>query len=536
MAHTPLFRKLVRALQEARRLNLQAEGKPLPVPKSNLRWTRRRFVRSLTLASASALASGSLTRMGGAWSREKQPAIAIIGAGLAGLNAAYRLKKAGIKATVYEASTRLGGRVRSVRDALGPGLVSDLGGTFVNTDHEDMLALVKEFNLKLFDRSQYAKQFSLPTTAYFFNDRLQPEAEIAEKLRALASQIGNDAALLDRDFEKFAPQFDRLSVAQYLDRHADKIPEPLIRRLIENTVRSEFGVEPSECSALQYVQLLPTVEGQAVNLVSDSDEAFTVEGGSGKIIEGLAAALPGQIQTKMQLTGLQAKRSGFRLTFANQSAIEADYVIIAIPFSILRTVDLQVALPPTLKRFIAEGNLGRNDKLFAGFSQKVWERSGGFTDAIWTDLGFTEAWDDTQRQTDRKEGALNFYFGGNEVKALETGSTRAAGRQFLERFEAALPGAQSASTGKFLRTQWSSNPLSKGAYANFRPGQLTAFQEFFYVESDEPSERQDVRVGNLIFAGEHLSDEFYGYMNGAAQTGRLAARAVLDRIAHRKGR
>jgi monoamine oxidase len=534
MAHSPLFRKFVSTLQEARRLNLQADGKPLPISRPNQSWSRRRFVRSLTLAGGSALASSSLTQIGRAWAKGKQPAIAIIGGGLAGLTAAYTLKQAGIKATVYEANIRLGGRVHSVQGAIGTGLVSDLGGSLVNTDHKDLLALIKTFDLKLFNRNQYAKQFSLPETAYFFKNQLRPEAEIAEKLRSLASQIGKDAALLDQDFDKFAPQFDQLSVTQYLDQHADKIPEPFIRELIENTVRTEFGAEPSESSALQFVQILPIVQGQSVDLLSYSDEVFAVEGGSGKIIEGLASALPGQIQTKMQLTQLQTKPNGFRLTFANQSVVEADYVIVAIPFPVLRTIDLQVQLPPTLKRFIEEGNLGLNDKLFAGFSQKVWQRASGFVGGIWTDLGFAEAWDDTLRQSKRKDGALNFFFGGDEVKALEAGSPQTVGQQFLKRFEEAIPGAQAASTGKFLRTEWSRNPFSKGAYSNFKPGQLTAFKEFFYVESEKPDERQDVQVGNLTFAGEHLSDAFYGFMNGAVQTGRLAAQAVVRQLKAQK--
>jgi monoamine oxidase len=126
MAHSLLFRTFVSALQAARRLNFQADGKPLPISSPKLNWSRRRFMRSLTLASAVALASGSLTHMGRAWSKGNPPAIAIIGGGLAGLNAAYYLKKAGIKATVYEANTRLGGRVQSMEGAIGTGLVSDI--------------------------------------------------------------------------------------------------------------------------------------------------------------------------------------------------------------------------------------------------------------------------------------------------------------------------------------------------------------------------------------------------------------------------
>lgn len=74
MAHSPLFRKFVSTLQEARRLNLQAEGKPLPISRPNQNWSRRRFVRSLTLAGGSALASSSLTQIGRAWAKGKQPA------------------------------------------------------------------------------------------------------------------------------------------------------------------------------------------------------------------------------------------------------------------------------------------------------------------------------------------------------------------------------------------------------------------------------------------------------------------------------
>lgn len=530
MAHSLLFRKFIFALQEARRLNVQSAGQPLPIPKSNRRWTRRRFVRNLTLAAGATVASGSLTSVQRAWSQGKKPAIAIIGGGIAGLNAAYQLKKVGLKATVYEASNRLGGRIQSATGAIGEGLVTDLGGSLINTDHTDVLALVKEFDLKLFNRAEDVKQFPFPGTAYFFENRMRSETEVAENLRPIALQIAKDSALLKKDYEQFAPQFDRLSVTQYLDRNADKIPAPFIRTLIENAVRTEYGVEADAVSALLVITILPVVEGKTLDLLSYSDEIFSVQGGSGQIIERLASALKGQIRTQTRLTKLQTSGSGYRLTFANQSTADADYVISAIPFTLLRTVELQVDLPPVLSRFIKEGDLGANDKLFAGFSQRVWRKPDGFVGELWTDLGFAEVWDETQRQANRKDGALNFFLGGNQVKALETGSIQTVGQQFLSRFEAAIPGVQKAATGRFLRTQWTKNPFSKGAYSIFKPGQLTDFRKFFYIESKQPSERQNVNVGNLVFAGEHLSDEFYGFMNGGAQTGRLAAQVVTSKI------
>jgi hypothetical protein len=92
-----------------------------------------------------------------------------------------------------------------------------------------------------------------------------------------------------------------MSVADYLDEHADLITTAFIRELIEHSIRSEYGVEPEESSALQLIFNLPTVDGERVEVLGGSDEAFEVEGGSGRIIDGLVDALFGRIRTDMRL-------------------------------------------------------------------------------------------------------------------------------------------------------------------------------------------------------------------------------------------
>ena len=114
MTHTLLFRRLILALQRARRENLKAEGKPAPVTKAQVGWTRRRFMKTAVLAGAAGAVSGGLplpVRALTATGSGPAPSVAIVGGGIAGLNAAYQLKKAGIEATVYEARRRLGGRI-----------------------------------------------------------------------------------------------------------------------------------------------------------------------------------------------------------------------------------------------------------------------------------------------------------------------------------------------------------------------------------------------------------------------------------------
>jgi monoamine oxidase len=532
MAHTPLFRRFLQALQQAHRANRQAHGHP-PSTATTAGWSRRRVLKTAALMGATGVVASALPpgahaeRLGDGGT---PPVIAIIGGGLAGLQAAYQLQQAGVYATVYEARGRLGGRILSRRHGVGAGLVIDLGGEFINTEHADMRALVQAFGLRLFNRRADAQRFPVPAVGFYFEGQIHTAQEVADLLRPLAAQIAEDAARLERDFERFAPPLDALSVTAYLDQHADTIPVPFIRTLVENSIRTEYGVEPEASSALQLIFNLPTVQDDHVEVVGASDETFVVEGGSSRLIQALAQALAGQIQTRMPLQRLEAAGSGFRLGFGTGQVVDADVVILAIPFTVLREVELQVSLPPRLRRFIEEVDLGANEKLIAGFAERVWRQADGFGKEAWTDLGFSEVWDATQRQPTREDGVLTFFVGGREVQAVQAGSAQEQLEQILLQFARFIPGAEDAATGQVVRTHWTQNRWTRGGYTSFQPGQLTRFGDWLWVESDDPAERQEVHVGNLVFAGEHVSDEFYGFMNGAAQTGRLAAEFVLRQV------
>lgn len=199
---------------------------------------------------------------------------------MAGLNAAYQLKKRGYDSTVYESRSRVGGRMFTVRDAFGPGSVTDVGGELVNTNHSDIIGLAQEFGIGLFDRSTDAAATGLPIDSYLIDGRVVLDAEVARGLRALARRIGRDAAKLDADPDRYTPIFDDLSAKAYLDQNADLIPAPWVRELIEESVRTEYGVEPEGASSLVFLYNLPTVNGQEVEMLSGSDERYLIEGGS----------------------------------------------------------------------------------------------------------------------------------------------------------------------------------------------------------------------------------------------------------------
>lgn len=528
MSHSPLFRTLVRLLQSARSQPVQTQAS---LPSQSSHWSRRRFLKYSALAGGATIATTTLADLPN-WQPalgSARPTIAIIGGGIAGLNAAYQLKKLGLRATVYEAKPYLGGRIQSRRGLVSQGLINDLGGSFVNTDHADILALAREFRLELFNRFEQPDVSRFPETAFYYEGRLIPEAEMAENLRPLAAQIGTDAALLDEDFDTNVEVFDAMSVADYLNKHQDKILAPFVRALVETGIRTEYGVEPENSSALQLLFNLPTVDGSSVEPIA-SDEVFCIKEGSGKLIDSLSHALAGQIRTGWRLRRIQSRNRGFQLVLeprrGDRVVVDADYVILAVPFTALRRVELQVALPNTLRQFIREVDLGRNEKLFAGFRDRPWRQDNGFIIDAWTDLGFAQLWEDTQRQTERQNGVLTFFMGSRETRPVLP--TQVQGRQFLAQLDGQLPGIAAAQTGRFFRTNWANDPDIGGGYTSFKPGQYLKFSEFLYIESEDPAEQVDVRVGNLVFAGEHLSDEFYGFMNGAAQTGRLAAKVVAS--------
>ncbi|WP_155523603.1 flavin monoamine oxidase family protein [Nodosilinea nodulosa] len=529
MAHTALFQLLQRAVAKAslseKFSSAYSGGSETEAPHPNVSLSRRSLLRCSALA-AGALALGELKHAEQS-APGSTPRIAVVGGGISGLTAAYTLQKLGLAATIYEAKPYVGGRIQSRTGLIVPGLVNDLGAAFINSDHADLLALVAELGLELFDRRTLTETLPFPEVAFYFEGRTLKESELVQSLLPLATQIGRDGALLVSDFDRYAPRFDALSVAGYLDLHQDKIGRQYVRSLLEATIRTEYGVEAHESSALQLIYNLPRVRNRrAEPLVAD--ELFLVKGGTGRVPQALAERLGESVKTGWRLRSLQSHGSGFRLQF-EPGEIEADYVILAMPFPALRRVDLALDLPLPLRQFIAECGPGRNEKLFASFTHRPWLQPRGFTGGAWSDLGYSGLWDDTQRQPERHQGVLTFFLGGSEPDRAE-GSVTEQGRQLVGKTTAFLQDLETAAGDRYARTAWAKDPDFGGSYSTFRPGQYLRFKDFLYVESDHPSERQSVRVGNLAFAGEQFSDEYYGYMNGAAQTGRLAAGAIYEAI------
>lgn len=502
-----------RALDRARAMNLAEAGEAPPRPGGD-GLTRRRVLAALA-GGAGLLA---LPRMP-AFAQPPQR-IVIIGGGLAGLSALDALATRSVSATLYEARAAVGGRTRSVQGVFAPDYAFDEGGQLVNSDHEDMIRLIRRFGLRMVDRKGFGPVHEVQIGR---DGRTESEAQLARALRPIAARITADSDRLDADYEAVARQIDSLSVADYLDRH--RLPAGDARDALESGIRTEYGAEPNEASALELLFNLPTVDGARLTRISLSDERYLISGGSDQVARNLARVHQGAIRLSKRLAALDFTGTEVRLAFADGEEVRADRIILALPAPLIREVRIEGPVPPLWRALIDEVRLGRNEKLIVGYDRPALREALGFGGALWAGQPFAAGWDAASRApVDQGPGAICYFLGGDQVDAAAGAGTAELAERFTAFARNGLP-ALPEPNGRVRRTRWCDDPLSKGSYVNYRPGQLTRFGALMTVE--EEGEVRASGFGPIQFAGEWLSDAFPGYMNGAVQTGRLAAEAAL---------
>ena len=501
-----------RALERARDMNLAAAGERASAPLSE-GVSRRRVLAAI----AGGVGLAALPR----WPAFAQTPlrVAVIGGGLAGLTALDTLRLRGIDATLYEARAATGGRTRSVRGVFAREFAFDEGAQLVNTDHEDLLGLIRRFGLRLVDRRGFGRARELQIGR---NGGAASERALAFQLRGIAARISADSDRIDGGDDAVARDIDALSVAQYLDRH--RLRPGDARDALEAAIRTEYGAEPSEASALQLIFNLPTVEGRRVHRLTNSDERYLVSGGTAQIAAALAAEHEGAIHLNKRLAAVDFTGDPVRLRFADGAQESADRVILALPVSLLREVEFAGPLPPLWRSAIDEVRLGRNEKVIVGYERPAWRRTIGFGGAVWAAGQFSAIWDAVSLAPADGPGALCYYLGGDQVDAAARRESAELARDFSSAAARVLPGLP-APNGRVRRTRWCDDPLTRGAYSSFRPGQITRFAPLFASEGEGAARAS--QAGPLLFAGEWLSESWSGFMNGAVQTGRLAAEAAM---------
>ena len=540
MARTPLAHAVERLARE------HGAAETLGITPAELRerraertFTRRDLLRR-GVAAGAAVTVGPAVLASAARAAAGSPRVAIVGAGIAGLNAALTLQDKGIASTVYEASDRVGGRMHSDRSGYwSDGQVSEICGELVDTNHTAVLALAQRFGLPVADLLAAEPPGSTPSY-WFLGSRYtveQADADFVPVREALKRDL--TAAGYPTRWDKFKPagvELDRMSLYEWIESRVPGGHGSAFGRLLDVAYAEEYGGDTTEQSSLNLVYLLgyqPSPKGFSVFGVSD--ERWHIVGGNERLPEAMAATLP-DVRTGWRMRAVATNADGsVALAFETPSgsvSVTADRVILTLPFQVLRTLDFARAGFDERKRLaIAQLGSGSNAKLLLQFTSRYWNTSGAWgisNGDSYSDLGYQNTWDTTRGQSGA-HGILVNYTGGSVAAALAQASAystaadnqKVAGyaRAFLRQLEVVFPGITARWNGKATLSTPSLDPNLLSSYSFWRPGQYVAFGGY-----------EGVAQGAIHFAGEHCSQDFQGYMEGGAREGKRAALEVVHAL------
>ena len=542
MARTSLMRAL---LTMARRAALSMPAQPsLGAP----RITRRALLAGTGATTALSLlgATDSRTARADATPTAGSPRIGIVGTGIAGLTAALTLHDTGVAATLFEAADRVGGRMHSNTTTWAEGQTSEWCGELIDTEHTTMQALAQRFALPLVDLLAAMPPESEDTN-YFFG-RYYREADVARDLppvfRTAREQLERVGPVTQ--YDTYTPDgylFDQMSVGQWIETYVPGGYASPLGQLMDITYATENGLDPAEQSALAVIDQFGDQPGpDNLALLGSSDERFHIVGGNQRLPEAIADRITSsvphcELRTGWRMTAIAQDLDGVTLSFATNDGLrqeQFDAVILAIPFSVLRTLDyIQASFDPLKRRAIAELSYATNAKLQLQFERRFWRQRGAWPGVsngfLSTDSDFQNGWEVTRGQPG-EAGIINLYTGshigagflpdGPYTTSLESERTDGYARQFLAMLEKVWPGATAHYTGTATLSAPASDLNLLGSYPGYTIGQLTSFGGY-----------EAIPQGNVHFAGDHTTLGLTGFMEGAARSGERAAREILADLA-----
>ncbi len=473
-----------------------------------------------------------------------QPRVVIVGAGIAGLSCALKLwSQRGIQAAIYEWNTRIGGRIQTLRNYFANGQSAEQHGEFISSEHAATMRLTQRFGLDL--ENTYADPKGVKDTYWFAGGRYT-QKDLNADWREFGYQLFRDAVRKAphanyQSYSKTAYQWDHMSAAEWIDRYVPGGLGGRFGKLCYSDVIDEYGGPPENQSALNLLYILgyndSTPSGYQspdVPMLAGSDEKWHIKGGNDQLVTALASHLPeGSVNLGIELVAVSQNSDGsFTCTFSVGSStteVVADHVVLTLPFTTLRNVDLSgVTLSPLKQTAIQSLPLGNNAKIQIQIAGRPWIKSGFDGDTL-TDAAFDGGWDGTSYQNKGKRSPTEIFValpGGADGAGLASKYGLTFGNEqgpaptqlvtdTLAGLEPIFPGVTSA---------WKRGPQLAwvndgnidrhllGAWSQYNVGQYTGFSG---VEA--------LREGNIHFAGEHTSIEFQGFIEGAVRSGLRAA-------------
>lgn len=446
----------------------------------------------------------------------KQQKILIIGAGMAGLVAAYELRKLGHDVTILEAQRRPGGRVYSLRDPFSDGLYVEVGAARIPDNHDLTLRYVREFDLPLTPfyptgsrmYSIGGKRIRTDTGGEWIAGEapldLKPDEKKLGQWALLEKYIGGALAELGDPYKidyasKAAKKFDSVTTSQYLRQQGASDAANDLMSWPWSTAKDD-----------RYSFLWALRE---IAYESQEKTRSKIVGGNDKLPRAFAATMKDAIHYGSPVVRIEQDEKRVRAVVARAGVtetFEADRLLCTVPFPALRDVDMAPALSPAKRRVINELAYDKIVRATIQSRTRYWEKDGfngfGHSDTP------QQIWHFTHDQPGPRGLLVSFLCGGTGERVGDM-EPEARERFLVAEMERAHPGLRENFEGMFVHV-WHKHQWAKGALALPSPGQMTGM----CIGAERPE-------GRIHFAGEHLS-HFSGWIQGALESGLRAVKEM----------
>lgn len=442
--------------------------------------------------------------------------VVVVGAGLAGLTAARRLRTTGRDVVVVEARHRVGGRTYTVPHASGTWL--DLGGQWVGPTQDKVLALLGELGLRTF-----------PT--WTAGDSLAGMGPELSRYRGNVPKLG------------LAVLVDALQAQFRLDRAAKRVPpdrpwdapgavaldgqtfESWIRRATFTSGGGDYfrvvadAVFAADASSFSLLHALAYIRsGRGVDSLVNTRggaQQDRVHGGTQQISERMAAELGDRVILEAPVRAIVhdgAEQTGVEVR-TDRGTVRTRRVVIAVPPTLAGRIDYQPALPADRDQLTQRMPAGAVIKCMAVYDTPFW-RDDGLNGQVATNRPPVKVTFDNSPPSGDVGILLAFVEGRAAVelgRVTESELRDTVVESLVEYF-----GDRARRFVDFVAHDWQKEEWTRGCYgAHLPPGVWTQFGEALRRP-----------VGPIHWAGTETAVVWTGYMDGAIESGERAAREV----------
>jgi monoamine oxidase len=443
--------------------------------------------------------------------------VIVIGAGMAGLVAAFELDRAGHDVLVLEAQNRVGGRIYTCRD-FAPGLYAEFGAMRIPRAHDLTLAYCDLFDLEL----QPFVMGNPHGLAYIGGERMT----MAE---AQSHPDRMPFALAEHERGRSADELWAEAIADIrtsLETEGDEAWNAIVAEYDHYSLYEFLKARGFSEAAIEFYAVMNFVEADMNNAVVEVlredlggayEDMQTIVGGMDAMPNAMYAPISDRVRFGAEVHAIEQDESSVTIhykTEAGRYTASADYAICTLPFPVLRTIEVLTPFSHEKQRAIRQLNYHASTKVLFQVRNRFWEQEDGIVGgATVTDLPIRRMNYPGSDPTTTRGVLLASYTWGQD--ALQWGAMDEE-----TRLEEALQNV--AQIHPHIRDEyevgasyaWYSDRWARGAFALFAPEQQSSLQAA--IVSTE---------GRIHFAGEHCS-LYHAWIQGALESGIRAAKEI----------